>query len=143
MIFMVLLLAAHAAGVVAQGIIKPSLGFACYEGGSATKQVKAFSTLVLERDYSKIMRLLNSKESADKFLCVIALEKLQKLKKVKLSKSISQELINVRNSNELVSVCSGCTYFEVLSLKDLFLNKGEIYNEAEFWINELLSVNTK
>jgi hypothetical protein len=136
-VFTVVLLAAFLS-TAAQSIPKITLGFACYEDGSSTDQVNRVSLLVVKRDYIKIISLLNSTENADRFLSVIVLEKLKELKKIKISKADMNRMLNVRNSDSLVCVCSGCTYFEVLSLRELFLNKGELYDEATFWINDYL-----
>lgn len=99
---------------------KSLVGFACYSNGSASETVKKFNKLLSNAQYSKILNLLDSKNNAEKYLAVIASEKLEKLDKIKLSNDQKIKIKNIKNSKELVSVCSGCMYRDKLPLSQLF-----------------------
>lgn len=56
-------------------------------------------------------------------MSVISLEKLNKLKKYELTEKDKKLIEKIRKSNELVSVCSGCTFFQQIKLKDMFIDE--------------------
>ena len=115
--------------------IIPTLGFACYEDGGQTKAVGKFSILIKKQNYKAIRKSLSSKKSEEKFLAVVTLEKLEYLKKVELSEVEKQRIIEIRNSNQLITVCSGCIYFEELSLKNAFI---VMESSAKVWLSNFL-----
>ena len=48
---------------------KTMLGFACGGAGSSTKSVSRVYNYIAEKEYKKVVKLLYSKNTAEKFLC--------------------------------------------------------------------------
>jgi hypothetical protein len=117
---------------------KTLIGFTCSFSGSASNSVKEFTRLLDKKDYKKICSQLRSKNPARKFLAVIICEKLKELGKIVLSEENLTSINLIHNNEDVISVCSGCTYYEKLTIKDL-LNKTkghEIYDYAEYWLTQ-------
>ena len=111
---------------------KPTLGFACYEEASQTKVVGNFRNLIKENNYKAIKNKLYSNKAEEKFLSVVTVEKLQSVGKIELSKEDEQKIIEIRNSSQLVMVCSGCTYFDKITLKQAF---EVLESSAKTWLS--------
>ena len=109
------------------------LGFACYFEGKPSKTVEKFSRKLKNEKYRWISNQLTSKNNAEKYMSVITLEKLTELGKYKLNETELELITGIKNSSELVSVCSGCTYFEKVELKNMFTY--EMLTMAYNWLN--------
>ncbi len=109
------------------------VGFACYYSGSSSKVVAKIERKVKRKGYKSIARLLDSENNAERYMAVIVLERLSSLNKYQLTETEKQLIVEIKGSEELVSVCSGCMYFAKLELRELF--SGNIYMHPESWLN--------
>ena len=66
-------------------------------------------------------------------MSVITLEKLTELGKYKLTQTELNLIAEIKKSTELVSVCSGCTYFQKVELKNMFTD--EMLTMGSYWLN--------
>lgn len=110
------------------------VGFACYYEGSTSKTVKKFTRKLKNRNYSSISKLLSSENNAEKYMAVITLEELATRDNYKLDPKEKLFFERIKNSNELISVCSGCMFFQKMTIKEMFDPKFE--NFAENWKNQ-------
>lgn len=115
---------------------KKIIGFGCYFAGQPTRTVEEVTKLLLTKKYESVSTLLKSGHAGEKFLAIVALEKLAALGKYKLSDD-DKELINrIKNSGDKVSVCSGCTYFDKVSLKRIFSQDN--FLGSTWWIDDIV-----
>jgi hypothetical protein len=112
------------------------VGFACGFAGMSSKPVTRVSELLEQKDYVAVAKLLKSNNNAEKYLAVIIVERLSQLSVYKPSIDEVRLIASIKNSREKVSVCSGCTYFETMSLKQLFDSPNLI--RRRHWLNEVL-----
>ena len=96
------------------------VGFACYYGGQPSKTVKKVTKKLKNKNYKAIKKMLTSANNAERYMAVITLEKLHDLKAVKLYDNDYENIDLIKNSNEIVSVCSGCVSFYKTELRRLF-----------------------
>jgi hypothetical protein len=120
---------------------KSMIGFACSVGGEQSETVKKFSILLAKKKYQRTVKFLNSKNVAEKALAAFVCEKLNGLKKITLTEEDLKRIKNIKESEDLVSVCSGCTQFEKIAIKNLFAQNEEsklyegflIEEHAKYW----------
>ena len=118
LLFLILLI--HATVCTSQTYTSDNdIGFHCSVGGSPTEPVRKFTMLLLKSKFSKITKLLESKDISEKFLAAIVLTELEKRNKFKLTRDQIMQIQNIVSSNEMVAICDGCTYFEKVSINDL------------------------
>ncbi len=110
------------------------LEFACYFEGSQSITVQKITNKLGSKNYKAISKLLVSDNNAERYMAVITLEKLDELKKYDLNEIEKELILEIKKSEELVSVCSGCTYFEKVSLKEILSEKSILF--AENWLNQ-------
>lgn len=96
------------------------IGFGCSSSGEQSESVQKFSKLLAKHKYQRVTEFLNSKNTAEKALAAFVCEKLNDLGKITLSIDNLKQIQNIKKSEELVSVCSGCTYFDKIPTKNLF-----------------------
>lgn len=109
------------------------VGFACSFSGQPSKTVKKYTQKLNRKNYKWISKRLESKNNAERYMSVIILEKLNDIGKYKLN-AIELNLISeIKKSDELVSVCSGCTYFDKVSLKELLTDDKILF--AKNWLD--------
>lgn len=119
------------------------VGFGCYDSGQPSKAVEKISRLLSKSNYQAIINLLNSNKGAEQFLAVVVAEKLSDTKRFHLTQAHKTKIDEICASKEMVSVCSGCMYFEKVPLKDL-LNRQNLHQtkeSANYWIAGKLSFN--
>ena len=126
----------------AQDNINPKelIGFGCYAGGTSSDIVNDVTFDIYDKKYKKVIKKLKSKNPAERFLAVIVAERLSELNKYELTQT-DKELINkAYQSTDLVSVCSGCTYFDQIELNKLLIKEKEnfMWTYAEYWLEEYL-----
>ncbi|PQJ17060.1 MULTISPECIES: hypothetical protein [Nonlabens] len=109
------------------------VGFACYFAGQPSKTVEKYTQKLYNQNYKWISKRLKSKNNAEKYMSVIILERLTEVKKYKLNETELNLISEIKNSDELVSVCSGCTYFEKVSLKELLADDKKLF--AKNWLD--------
>jgi hypothetical protein len=110
-----------------------SLGFGCSVGGEMTRPVARASKLLLNGRFDDVKKLLYSDLPADQFLGVILVERLSKEKELKLNNDETKRIEQIKHSNEMVPVCSGCTYWDEVSLHDLLSSKDRL--GAQYWFD--------
>ncbi|GER60911.1 hypothetical protein [Patiriisocius marinus] len=115
---------------------KQVVGFACYFDGKPSKTVEKYTLKLENKKYQWISRRLDSDNNAEKYLSVLSLENLSNLGNYKLSKKEIAIIQEVKNSKELVSVCSGCSYFQKVCLKDMFTV--EMRTMSTNWLKNIL-----
>ncbi|HMX00406.1 MAG TPA: hypothetical protein PKL56_03770 [Cyclobacteriaceae bacterium] len=120
MMFIFLLLVASQG--VAQGDINV-VGFNCYRSGSATEVVRKMTDLIAGRKYTEISLLLSKGSAAEQFLATIVLEKLSTLEQYALTNNEKKLMMKIKNSNLKIEVCSGCTNFDKVRLRKMFVDK--------------------
>lgn len=112
------------------------IGFACYIEGRQSKTVKRFAKKLKTKNYKWISKKLSSENNAEKYMSVITLERLSELGKHKLTQTELNLIAEIKQSTELVSVCSGCTYFENVKLKNMFME--EMRSLGYSWLDDNL-----
>ncbi|MCU0350154.1 MAG: hypothetical protein MUF43_04895 [Flavobacterium sp.] len=109
------------------------VGFACYYEGSPSKTVEKFTRKLKIKDYKWISKQLTSTNNAEKYMSVITLEKLTEIGKYSTNETELKLIANIKKSTDLVSVCSGCIYFQRVELKNMFTD--EMRTMASNWLN--------
>ena len=126
----------------AQDNINPKelIGFGCYSGGTSSDIVNDVTFDLNDNKYKKVIKKLNSKNPAERYLAVIVAERLTELNKYELTEIDKGLIKKAYESNDLVSVCSGCTYFDQIELKKLLSKEKEnfMWTYAEFWLEEYI-----
>lgn len=80
--------------------------------------------------------LLSSNNSGEKYLAVISLQWLFNVGKYQLNDFEKQVIINAKQSDEMVSVCSGCSFFMKVPMKKLLSEKNFI--GSGFWLDRTI-----
>lgn len=109
------------------------IGFGCYYSGEQSKTVKKVTRRLKNKNYTSIVKMLTSDNNAERYMAVITLEKLNDLNRYKISETNKKLITGIRNSTELVSVCSGCTFFGQVELNKMFTTDLELF--AYNWLN--------
>ena len=112
-----------------------TIGFGCGYGGESTTPVHQALRLLFDQNYYTIRQWLFSEKTYEQFLAVFMLEKLKKKKKLILSQAEINQIALIKMSDNKIYVCSGCTYRDEVSLRQLLdkKNKHLIYKSAETW----------
>ena len=111
------------------------VGFGCGFGGEQSKSVQKVSKLIDKEKYNRIILLIDSDNNAEKFLAVVVCEKLDELNKLILSKELKEKISIVYKSYARVSVCSGCTYWDKITLKKMLEVDHHMRLSANYWLN--------
>jgi hypothetical protein len=109
------------------------VGFACFYEGRETKVVNRFGSLLKQKKYSRIRRMLKSTNTAEKFMAVICLERLSTNGEVIISLEEKSLIEQLRKSTELVAVCSGCFPNPGIELRNAF--NSDILWRATSWLD--------
>lgn len=120
---------------------KKMVGFGCYYAGQPTKTVEEVTELLLKKEYKTISDLLKRGHGGEKFLATVSLEKLAALGQYELSEDEKELIKKIKTSSDKVSVCSGCTYFDKVSLKKIFSEDN--FLGSNWWIEKLLNADDK
>ncbi|MFY0715401.1 hypothetical protein J1D01_17235 [Seonamhaeicola sp. NFXS20] len=115
--------------------VNEMVGFGCYEDGSQSKAVQKVSKLIDKEKYNSIIKLLDSENNAEKYLAVVVCEKLTELNKLTLTKELKGKISEVYKSNGIVSVCSGCVYWDKLTLKKMLDKENDMRISANYWLD--------
>ncbi|KGL64037.1 hypothetical protein [Polaribacter sp. Hel1_85] len=105
-----------------------AIGNSCFFSGRPTPIVKEFFNLIDSLSYRKIKKELFSKNPENKLLSLLILVELERLETFKLTQKQKEQIQIIKNSNEKVLVCSGCTFLKEIPLKDYFKS----YNQTLF-----------
>ncbi len=115
------------------------IGFGCFEDGSESNIVELFSNLLIEEQYSTIIGKLYSNNSAEKYLATIVCERLHTKALIELSKKEFKQIKINKSSKDSVSICSGCTDWDELSIQELFKSdKNFLIDRMERWLKEMI-----
>jgi len=112
------------------------VGFACYFEGSPTKTVIKVEKLLKSRNYKALSKLMMSGHNGERFLAIISLQRLTTLGRYDLSLTESDLIEKAKQSDEMVSVCSGCTYFAKVPMKAILANDDFIW--SGYWLERLI-----
>lgn len=110
------------------------VGFGCGFAGEQSKSVQKVSKLIDKEKYDSIIQLLDSDNNAERFLAVVVCEKLIELNKLTPSKELQDKISIVSKSNDRVFVCSGCTYWDRLTLTKMLENDSSMRILANYWL---------
>ena len=115
------------------------IGFACYYAGSESNSVKKISEILKNKNYTNLKAKLYEVNPAEKYLSTVACEKLVKKNLIELTeKEFTQIKVN-KISEEKVTICSGCTNEEKLTLKEMFNSKENFLSDStEEWLKEMI-----
>ena len=96
------------------------IGFGCGEAGLPSTSVKQISELIDMGNSAALRVLINSPDPSLKYLSIKVCE--HKVKKNKLALTTLEKTIidAAKQSDEKIEYCSGCTFQEIYSLKELF-----------------------
>ena len=115
------------------------LGFACFYGGTQSKSVKKVSILIDEKKYDSIIELLDSKNKAEQYLAVIVIEKLDELDEIQLKNKQKDKISKLYSSKKKVSVCSGCIYWDKLTLESILKKNNKMRIPENYWLDNKIS----
>ena len=115
--------------------VNEMVGFGCYEDGSQSKPVQKVSRLIEKEKYKSIVKLLDSENNAEKYLAVLVCEKLIELNKLTLTNELNEKIGEIYNSDGIVSVCSGCVYWDKLTLKDMLDKENNMRISSNYWLD--------
>jgi hypothetical protein len=116
--------------------LREMVGFGCYFEGRYTKTVAKVTQLLETKKYDDISRLLSSRNTGKKYLAVIILQRLADNGQYKLSDNEKDLIEKAKLSDDKVSVCSGCTYFDKVSMKTILTEKDLI--GASYWLDRTI-----
>lgn len=115
------------------------VGFACYYSGRESKPVKGISEILVNKEYSRVKEKLYVINTAEKYLATIACERLQQKRLITLTEKELNQIKENKVSSEKVTICSGCTNEEELTIKELFSSdKNFLLKSIEKWLREMI-----
>jgi hypothetical protein len=125
--------------------LKKLVGFACFSSGSKSESVIKFTKLIQKEKYKTMFKLLDSENVAEQYLATIVLERLAKNGKVSLNDIEKLKIGKIKSSEAIIEVCSGCTYFEKIPVKQLFIESRDNFMKkyAEDWLDRQFQNNSK
>lgn len=115
--------------------VNEMVGFGCYEEGSQSKPVQKVSRLIDKEKFNSIIKLLDSENNAEKYLAVIVCEKLIELDKLILTQELNEKIAELYKSDGIVSVCSGCIYWDKLTLKNMLEKENHMRISSNYWLD--------
>lgn len=121
--------------------LKEMVGFGCYFEGRYTKTVIKVTKLLETKKYKEISKLLTSRNSGEKYLAVISLLRLTDNGQYNLSDNEKDLIEKAKESDDMVSVCSGCTYFDKVPMKTILIEKDLI--GSSYWLDRTLKPDNK
>jgi hypothetical protein len=116
--------------------LKEMVGFGCYYEGQPTKTVANVAKLLKRKNYKALSKLLASGNSGEKYLAVISLQRLADNGEYKLTLAEGDLISKARISEETVSVCSGCSYFEKVPMRIILAQDNFI--GSHYWLDSVI-----
>jgi hypothetical protein len=116
--------------------LKEMVGFGCYFEGKSIKTVREVERLLASKKYKGISKLLTSGNSGEKYLAVISLQRLSDIGKYNLSEIEKEIFSKAKELDEIVSVCSGCTYLDKVPMKTI-LSQDDFLG-SNYWLDRIL-----
>ncbi|WP_396591260.1 hypothetical protein [Allomuricauda sp. R78024] len=117
-----------------------TIGFSCSFVGKPTYVVKKMHQYISASRYDEIGQLLYSHNTAERIMAVIVYEELMFSGKLTLRRDQKKTIRELYRSESKVSVCSGCTFFGLATVKDL-LNNIDTYGigrKMRLWVKREL-----
>ncbi|PWJ32689.1 hypothetical protein BC781_1193 [Sediminitomix flava] len=117
------------------------VGFGCSYDGMSSDEVMSLENLIWDKRFNEIALLLNSKNTANRFLSVITIEKLIEEGLYSANESELETIEDNYKSNLYTNTCSGCTFFEKASLQELLNSDNEhlIRRQAILWLKQRIN----
>ncbi len=116
--------------------LKKMVGFGCYYEGRYTKTVIKVTELIEAKKYKDISKLLTSRNSGERYLAVISLERLVDNGLYNLNNNEKSIIVKLKPSDDMVSVCSGCTYFNKVPMKTILTERDLI--GSNHWLDRTI-----
>ena len=85
----------------------------------------------MKKKFNRVVKLMDSNDNAEKFMASLVSLQIYQDGIISLSKEQAKKAEDILNSNVKIALCSGCTYYETLSMKELFTRR----NDATFFFN--------
>lgn len=117
--------------------LKEMVGFGCYYEARSTKTVVKVTKLLKTGNYKEISKLLTSGTNGEKYLAVISLQRLADNGQYTLSENERNLIAKAKLSDELVSLCSGCTYFDRVPMKTILAEDNFI--GSKYWLDRIIN----
>lgn len=115
------------------------VGFACSEGGSESNIVRQFSEFLIGKDYPSIRSKLFSANPGEKYLATVVCQRLYQKQFIELSKKELKQIKSNKSSKDVVSICSGCTDWNKLTIQELFKSdRNFLKDRTEQWLKEMI-----
>jgi hypothetical protein len=115
------------------------VGFACYYSGRKSKPVKEISEILVKKEYSRVKEKLYSINTAEKYLATVICERLLQKRLITLTENELKQIEKNEVSNEKVTICSGCTHGEELTIKKMFSsNENFLSKSIEEWLKDMI-----
>jgi hypothetical protein len=116
--------------------VRQMVGFGCYYAGQPTKPVIKVTKMLEKEEYDKIASLIRTGNVAEKYLAIIVVERLDSLGQYKLTDADKDLISKAKTSDKLVSVCSGCTYFDKVPIKSMLADDN--FFGSKYWLDRTL-----
>ncbi|NHM08374.1 hypothetical protein G4D82_14185 [Flavobacterium sp. CYK-4] len=113
------------------------IGFACYYDGEESNPVKLFGELIKSKKYSLIINKLKSETAAEKYLSTIVCKRLEQKKIITLTKSELDQINQNMISQKKVTICSGCTEEDELTIEEMF-SDNFLSDDVEEWLSNMI-----
>jgi hypothetical protein len=109
------------------------VGFGCFYEGRETKVVTRFGKMLTQHRYESVIRMLQSKNTAERFMAVICVERLVAAGRITIDADEKALIEEIRTSEESVALCSGCLPYPDIPIKDAF--DSEILWRKTAWLD--------
>lgn len=116
------------------------VGFGCGYSGKKTKVTKQMVRFIKHKNYKAIRNKLSSKNTASQFLAVLIVLKLDSLETITLTEKEWSNVQEIKESEELVNYCSGCTEWGQYPLNKALISNSLCFNASDFWIRKELGL---
>jgi hypothetical protein len=113
------------------------VGFGCGFAPMPSEAVTRVTNLLEKNDFQAVAGLVQSDNNAERYLAVIAIERLSRLALYKPSASDLEWISKAKHSKAKVSICSGCFDMGKISLKQL-LASPELLGSNE-WLDAVIA----
>ena len=117
--------------------LKEMVGFGCYYDGKSTKTVVKVTKLLKTKNYKGISKMLTSGNNGEKYLAVISLQRLADNGQYNLSDNEKDLIAKAKLSDDIISVCSGCTYFAKVPMKTILTEDNFI--GSKYWLDRIIN----
>lgn len=115
------------------------VGFACFYSGRSSKPVERVTKILKAKNYTALKDRICGTSPAEKYLSTVACERLHKMGLIEFSNEDLDQIVANKSSNEAISICGGCTGFQKLTLKEMFISdKNFLSNSVKDWLQKTI-----